>query len=175
MPVVSLRQFWSMYALAPVATRAILSVDVGSHKCGLALARTVSPSSAVGLGVLRARPSELNVVVPAHLKRLAIEHHIMGFVLGWPRDPQKQVANAECRRVTALAQSLHAAQCFLPIVLWDETGTSVDARASLRGPRQRASGGAPEHAWKVDMLAAEALLDSFLRALNAQAATANGP
>lgn len=52
-------------------------------------------------------------------------------------------------------------QTHLPTVLWDERGSSAAARAAIKGDRLRAP---PEHAWKVDMLAAEGILTSFQEA-----------
>lgn len=82
-------------------------------------------------------------------------------ILGWPIDPYGGTNNEECRRVMRLLEALQAAQTHLPTVLWDERGSSAAARAAIKGDRLRAP---PEHAWKVDMLAAEGILTSFQEA-----------
>ena len=71
---------------------------------------------------------------------------------------------------------LRGAGLHLPLLLWDEAGSSVAARAALaasargadRAGRSRAVGRAPppppETAWQVDMVAAQIILDDFMDA-----------
>lgn len=103
---------------------------------------------------------------------MALELRVAGIVMGWPLDPFGQ-ESTECGHVTLLVARLRAAGLHAPILLWDERGTSAQAKAAIRaaagsGPRAQGKavriGLSPEQRRLVDEEAAVALLDNFLAA-----------
>lgn len=171
---------------------AVLGVDVGGLCTGVALAAAgaIEPraqSHASPLAVLRgaggAGGSAVGHAVALRLRTLYAVHGARGLVFGWPAGGLNTsgVTDNERGRTLTLLAAVRAAGIHAPALLWDETGSSAAAlsvltsrtrdsvlcmpirfhshKAPSRLPMQP-----PEAAWRVDMLAAAVLLDSFLEA-----------
>lgn len=94
----------------------------------------------------------------ARLEKIVVEQQAVAFVVGIPSDyDDPDGVYTQAQRVQAWVEHLRAA-ITLPIILWDEQLTSVDAkeiaRRMKRGPRD-----------PIDDLAARIILQSYLDAL----------
>jgi putative Holliday junction resolvase len=146
---------WLSAPLPPVGR--LMALDVGDKRVGVAVCDELQ-TLASPLAVLerRSRAEDL-----ARLGRLAAEQGAVGLVIGHPLNadgsagPQAQQAARYAARVaTALA---------LPLLLWDEYGSSQEAAARLaHAPRRRRQ--AP-----LDAEAAAVILQDYLDALNGHA------
>ena len=135
----------------------LMALDVGDKRVGVAVCDELQ-TLASPLAVLerRSRAEDL-----ARLGRLAVEQRVVGIVVGHPLNadgsagPQAQQAARYAARVaTALA---------LPLLLWDEYGSSQEAAARLaHAPRRRRQ--AP-----LDAEAAAVILQDYLDALKGHA------
>ena len=65
------------------------------------------------------------------LKAVIAHHRIAGVVIGWPLDPFGH-ESAECRQVSLLVNRLRSTGVVLPVLLWDERGSSAQAKANIR-------------------------------------------
>lgn len=92
------------------------------------------------------------------LKRIADEQRVVGIIVGIPQDVERaaQGLYSQADKVMAWVAYLQAALP-LPIVLWDETLTTIEAKDLARQLRRK-----PELA--VDDLAARVMLQSYLDA-----------
>lgn len=99
----------------------------------------------------------------AAINALAAREQVVGFVVGMPYSDAPPGAYTQADTVT-LWVSRFAQTTPLPVVTWDETLTSDDARALARYLRRRPD--AP-----IDDLAARIMLQSFLDALRDGLAT----
>lgn len=144
----------------------------------------VTPSGGpLGLALGAARRAAALALQAGVAGRLVARHGVCGVLVGHPLDPLGGRSGAECEFAEALAASLEdsllrteqggsapAACC--PVLLWDERGSSVQAREALRRARLEARRGAfPREALpralggKVDQAAAGVILQSFLGTL----------
>jgi putative Holliday junction resolvase len=125
----------------------IVAIDLGSRRIGIA----VSDSGVVATphSVLR---NEGDVV--AKLARLASELGAESFVVGIPK---RTHASAAEKKYEDFAEALRQKTC-KPVVLWDETLSTVEAMDRLRaGGRNRR-----EAQKEIDMHAAAVILQSYL-------------
>ncbi len=134
----------------------ILAVDPGTRRIGLALCDELG-ISVRPLLVLAARGVETDARAIAELARA---HQAEGIVVGWPLNLDGTVGPA-ARRAEKLARRLRAL-AGVPVSLWDERLTSVEAETLLRERGERPT---PE---RVDQVAACVILQDFLTALRAQ-------
>jgi putative holliday junction resolvase len=132
---------------APDGTEAIIGVDLGSRRIGIA----VSDSGLVATphSVMRNEGD-----VAAKLDRLATELGAGSFVVGIPR---RTHAAASDQKYRDFAEALRQKTC-RPVVLWDESLSTVEAAERLR-----ASGMSRRDSQKeIDMHAAAVILQSYL-------------
>ena len=94
------------------------------------------------------------------INHVAIEHHVRALVVGIPLDVERaeQGLYSQADRVQRWVESLRETTS-LPIVLWDETLSSSDAKTLARQKRRRV--GEP-----IDDLAARIMLQSYLDAVH---------
>lgn len=130
----------------------IMAVDYGDARTGVAI------SDATGLltgytEVVQGRKAEL---VTEKLAQLAREHKVGEVVVGLPRNMDgTEGPRAELCRGFAdgLAQA-----CGLPVVLWDERRTTVEAHQILSGVGKKTI----RHKKTVDAVAASLILEGYL-------------
>jgi putative Holliday junction resolvase len=98
------------------------------------------------------------------INQIADEHRVRALVVGIPLDVERaeQGLYSQADRVRRWVESLRETTS-LPIVLWDETMSSIDAQALARQKRRRV--GEP-----IDDLAARIMLQSYLDAVRDQLA-----
>lgn len=107
----------------------------------------------------------------AAIKLAVIQHRVGGIVMGWPLDPYG-AESAGCRSVELLVARLQALQVHVPIIFWDERGSSAQAKlvirtgASANRSREKAVrvGLSLEQRQRVDEEAAVVILQSFINA-----------
>jgi len=128
----------------------ILAVDPGTKRIGLALCDELE-ISVRPLTVLVSRGEEHDARTIAELARA---HGAEGIVIGWPLHMDGTIS-LSARRARRLAHRLRALTG-LPVVLWDERLTSVEAEALLRERGERPT---PE---RIDQVAACVILHDFL-------------
>ncbi len=165
------------------APLALLSIDPGLRRCGYALclhARQLPAPVVAGCGWVSSQGAGESGALALHTgvaAALVAQHCVWGVVVGHPLDPQGGRAGRECVFAEALARSLAlglggaARQPPCPVLLWDERGSTAQARAGLRLARlQQRKGARPAQALprnlggRVDEAAATAILQSFLDA-----------
>lgn len=155
------------------ARKGIIAVDYGTKKIGLAVAPSLKHAAAPLATILlpppfQSRPLIAQSAVDA-LKAHIEAHRAGALVVGWPLDPNGH-RTVECDRTDAFVQQLRGSSVFVPIVLWDERGSTAAARATLReaSPLSRAGTSARKHVvphelrGRLDELAAVNILQSFL-------------
>lgn len=123
---------------------AILGIDYGGRRIGVAVSDSgvlASPHSVI--------PNQGDVI--AKLDRLGRELDVDTFVVGIPRRARSTDGEAKFRR---FAEELRQKTC-KPVVLWDETLTSVEAEERLGESGRRGKD-------KLDMYAATVILQSYL-------------
>ena len=136
----------------------VLGVDHGEQRIGLAIS---DPTGTIAgpLSVLR---HVSRTVDAAQVAMLATEHQAELIVVGQSFDEEGR-ANAAGRRAERFAEALKT-QTTLPIVLWDESLSTADAREfriEMGGPRKKRRG-------HLDEAAAAVILQSYLDAQHAK-------
>ncbi len=134
----------------------ILGLDVGERRIGVAIS---DPEGrlAVPLRVLECRGDDADARAIADLAR---GEDADALVVGYPLSldgsigPQARLVQAFARRLTEVSG--------LPLDLWDERLTSVQAKRAPTGPRRRARRGARRRRVPADDLAAAIMLQSYL-------------
>jgi putative Holliday junction resolvase len=129
--------------------RRILAIDPGERRVGLALSDPLG-ITAQGLPTFDRRGGDL----VAHIRALCAEHDVERLVVGHPLSLAGRVTDAT-RLAEALAAELRGA-LGLPVEMWDERLSSVEAERTLRGARARKG--------TVDRLAAVLILQGWLDA-----------
>eukprot|EP00968_Pinguiococcus_pyrenoidosus_P003498 scaffold228_cov312-Pinguiococcus_pyrenoidosus.AAC.16 len=163
---------------------ALLGLDVGRLRCGIAISDS-RQSSAAALRVipLGAKPSDgaiwhflpLIWVVEAEtsvrgctlgakmakiLARVERDFGTQGVVVGWPLEKEGQVGQA-CQNVLKFVQAIQKAQLVKgPLTFWDERYTSVRARRHAYKARKKKTTNALLQ--KEDAIAAALILQSYL-------------
>ena len=132
----------------------ILAVDHGEKRIGLALS---DPDRKL------ARPLEVfehvsRLADAAHVAGLARDHGVGSIVVGQSFDEQGQ-PNPAGRRAARFAEALRS-QTETPVVLWDESFSTQDARTA----RIAAGASRSQRGGHQDALAAVLILQSFLDA-----------
>ncbi|GBC77636.1 Putative pre-16S rRNA nuclease [bacterium HR08] len=140
----------------------ILAVDPGMKRIGLALCDELE-ISVRPLVVLTARGVKRDAQAIAELARA---HQVGRIVVGLPLNMDGTVGPS-ARRARKLAHRLRALTG-LPVSLWDERLTSVEAEMLLRERGERPT---PE---RVDQVAACVILQDFLTALRSDRAAIGG-
>lgn len=140
--------------------RRILAVDPGDKRIGLALS---DPSGTIATPLLVLKHVQ-RLVDAAEIVRLAQAHGVDCIVMGEALDEDGN-PGPQARKAARLADAIRT-QTDLPVVLWDESGSTAEARAA------RLAVGAPRSKRKghFDALAAAVTLQSYLDALDTTAA-----
>jgi len=132
----------------------ILAVDPGEKRIGLAIS---DPTATIArpLAVIKHVSRLLDA---AEVARLALENNVVRIVIGCPLDSEGQPGPA-ARRSERFAEALRQ-QTDIPLLLWDESGSTQAARAVRleMGVRRRDRQG------HLDDLAAVIILQSYLEA-----------
>lgn len=130
----------------------IMAIDYGDARTGVAVSDPTGLLAGFTSVIQSHRPAE----VAAEVTRLAGEHGVGELVLGLPRNMDgSEGPRAEHCRAFALALEQASG---LPVVLWDERRTTVEAHAILHesGKKMKA------HKKNVDAVAASLILESYL-------------
>lgn len=130
----------------------IMAIDYGDARTGVAI------SDATGLlaGETRVIQSRKREVVLDELAELVKQHQVTELVLGYPKNMNGSIG-PRAEKSEVLAELLREVTG-LPVVLWDERRTTVDAHRILsetgnRGKRRKE---------KVDAVAATLILEGYL-------------
>ncbi len=132
----------------------ILAVDPGAKRIGLAIS---DPTGTIANPLTVIQHVARNVDA-ATIAQIAAEHGVARIVVGQSVDEHGQ-PTLEGRRAARLAAAIRA-QTSIPVVLWDEYGTTqsaLQARRALGSPKKKRRG-------HLDDLAATVLLQSYLDA-----------
>ncbi len=142
---------------APRVTGRLLGIDHGLIRLGIAVSDETG-FVARELAIIRRTSKREDF---DKINRIAAEQRAVALIVGVPTDYERaaQGLYSQADRVRTWAAALRAATP-LPVVLWDETMTSHDARDLAR--QQRRKRDAP-----VDDLAARVILQSYLDAVHA--------
>ena len=129
-----------------------MAIDYGDAHTGVA----ISDPTGLLTGFTTTIHSRKAEVLLQELRRLVEEHQVTQLVMGFPRNmdgtegPRAQLYRAFAARVEEV--------CGLPVVLWDERRTTVDAHRILQGAGQNAK----KRKKTVDAVAASLILEGYL-------------
>ena len=140
----------------------VMAIDYGDARTGIAISDTLGMLAGVAQ-VIESRKAEL--VVQA-LEELIKTHGVTELVLGYPKNMNGSIG-PRAEKSEAFAEQLRAATA-LPVTLWDERRTTVDAHRILSETGNRGK----KRKEKVDAVAATLILEGYLirRRLQAEAA-----
>lgn len=147
----------------------ILGLDVGERRIGVAIS---APEGrlAVPLRVLERRSDAADAQAIADLARA---EEAEALVVGYPISLDGSIG-PQARRVQNFARRLAEASG-LPLELWDERLTSVQAERAQTGARRRAPKGARRRRTPTDDLAAALILQSYLDRHRSDSPPPSGP
>lgn len=130
----------------------IMAIDYGDARTGVAV------SDALGLlaGYTTVISSWKRETVVEELVRLAREHRAEELVLGYPKNMNATIGE-KARQNEALAAELRE-KLGLPVTLWDERLTTVDAHRILSENGRKTK----KHRKNVDAVAATLILEGYL-------------
>jgi len=135
-------------------TRRLIGIDHGLARIGVAVSDRVG-LTARELAIITRKSKREDF---AHLNALAVEQEAAAFIVGLPTDYEApEGVYTQDKRVRTWVEQFKVATT-LPIVLWDEQLTTVDAHELARSLRR------PPRA-HVDDLAARLILQSYLDAV----------
>ena len=130
----------------------VMAIDYGDAHTGVALSDPTGFLAGETLTIHSRREEE----VLARLAQVVKERRVEEIVMGFPRNmdgtegPRAQLYRAFAARVEEV--------CGLPVVLWDERRTTVDAHRILQGAGQNAK----KRKKTVDAVAASLILEGYL-------------
>jgi len=132
----------------------ILAIDPGEKFLGVAIS---DPTATIAgpLTILRHRSRQADAEAIA---RLVAEHGVARVVIGQATDAQGRPTTLQARRAANLAEALRALVT-VPVILWDETGstqTALDAWKAMGTARRRSR--------RPDAVAATVILQRYLDA-----------
>jgi putative Holliday junction resolvase len=130
----------------------ILAVDPGDVRIGLAL----SDPSGILANPLTILQHESRAADAARIADLAGEHEVKLIVVGHPVDAEDS-STPQSRKAKRLAAAIRDAT-LLPVVLWDESGSSQSAHKT----RRNLGLGRKKRAEPIDALAATVILQTYL-------------
>ncbi len=136
-------------------TGRILGVDPGEKRIGVAVSDPLGMTAAP----LRVLVHVSRAVDAAGVAQLAAEQQAVLIVIGQPLDDSGLGETPEARRAARFAEAVRA-RTNLPVILWDESMSTSDARdirRSMGVSRRRRAG-------HLDDLAAAVILQSYLDA-----------
>jgi len=132
----------------------VLAVDPGEKYIGIAIS-DLTGTLARPLTVLRHRSRKEDAEAIVHLART---YQVACIVVGQATDAEGRPTTLQARRAANLARALRG-RLNIPVILWDESFTTQDARRIWNLMRKRKRGQA-----RPDAAAAALLLQSFLDA-----------
>ena len=130
----------------------IMAIDYGDARTGVALS---DPTGLLAGQTFLVKSRKEDVVVE-ELSALARQHGAEELVLGYPKNMDGTIG-PRAEKCAALAERLREATG-LPIILWDERRTTVEAHAILGGQGIRAK----NRKDKIDSVAATLILEGYL-------------
>ena len=133
----------------------IMAIDYGDAHTGIAISDYTETLAGYSDTLHSRRQEE----VLSGIQRLIAEHGVQLLVLGYPRNMDgTEGARAEkCREFAALL----AGKTDIPIVMWDERRSSVEAHAILHANGKKEK----KHRKTVDAVAASLILEGYLGTL----------
>lgn len=133
----------------------IMAIDYGDRRTGLAFSDLTQTLCGDAFTVEEWDPERL----AGRIRGEAAERGVGVIVLGLPKnmDGSEGPRAEKCRAFGKTLESV----CSLPVVLWDERRSSVEAHDILRGCGKKEK----KHRSTVDAVAASLLLDGYLRSL----------
>ncbi|EOT27534.1 YqgF family RNAse H domain-containing protein [Eubacterium sp. 14-2] len=140
----------------------IMGLDFGSRTVGVAISDALLVTAQGIETIQRKSPGKLRQTL-ARIQELTEEYQVEEIVLGFPKN-MNNTEGERCRS-TLEFQELLKKRCNLPVVLWDERLTTVEAERSLM------EGGVRREHRKshVDRIAAVLILQGYLDARAFQA------
>ena len=141
----------------------IMAIDYGDAHTGVA----ISDATGTLAGFSTVIDSRKADVVTAEICRLVQEHGVTELVLGYPKNMDGTLG-PRAEKYAAFAKKLEAATG-LPVILWDERRTTVDAHRILGEQGIRAK----NRKDKVDAMAATLILEGYLDRKRIQAQRQN--
>jgi len=130
----------------------IMAIDYGDARTGVAISDPTGLLAGRTL-VIRQRRAEL---VAAQLAELAAQNGVEELVLGYPKN-MNDTLGPRAEKSAALAEKLRQITS-LPVILWDERRTTVDAHRILTETGNRGK----KRKDKVDAVAASLILEGYL-------------
>ena len=130
----------------------IMAIDYGDAHTGIAIS-DLTCTLAGYTTVINSRKAE---VVVDEIRRIAQEHGVTELVMGYPKNMDGTIG-PRAEKYAAFAEVVKEATG-LPLTLWDERRTTIDAHHILM------AGGKNAKKWKktVDAVAASLMLEGFL-------------
>ena len=136
----------------------MLGVDYGEARIGLAVS---DPTGTIATPVeaIEASGSE----DPANIARIAIEREATAIVVGLPlsldgsQGPAARKVNAFCNRLRKITD--------LPVIMWDERMTTVEAHSLLRATGNSPTRARGKERGRIDSASAAIILNSYIQSL----------
>ena len=134
----------------------IMAIDYGDQRTGLAVSDLLGMLCGEAWTVTEWNPERL----AEQISREAKSREVGTLVLGLPRnmDGSEGPRAEKCRRFKALLEET----CGLPVVLWDERRSSIEAHAILHAAGKKEK----KHRKTVDAVAASLILEGYLGSLH---------
>ena len=134
----------------------IMAIDYGDQRTGLAVSDLLGMLCGEAWTVTEWNPERL----AEQISREAKSREVGTLVLGLPRnmDGSEGPRAEKCRRFKALLEEV----CGLPVVLWDERRSSIEAHAILHAAGKKEK----KHRKTVDAVAASLILEGYLGSLH---------
>ena len=130
----------------------IMAIDYGDAHTGIAISDPTGFLAGFTTTIDAYRPE----VVAERVAALAKEHGVEELVLGYPKNMDGSLG-PRAEKAEAMAELLKAATS-LPVVLWDERRTTIDAHQILMGSGKNAK----KRKKTVDAVAASLILEGYL-------------
>ncbi len=130
----------------------IMAIDYGDARTGVA----ISDAMGVLAGFTTVISSWRQEVVVEELVKLVREHQVEELVLGYPKNMNN--TRGEKAELNEQLAGLLREKTGLPVTLWDERLTTVDAHRILRSNGRKTS----KHRKNVDAVAATLILEGYL-------------
>ena len=133
----------------------IMAIDYGDQRTGLAVSDLLGMLCGEAWTVTEWNPERL----AEQISREAKSREVGTLVLGLPRnmDGSEGPRAEKCRQFKALLEEV----CGLPVVLWDERRSSIEAHAILHAAGKKEK----KHRKTVDAVAASLILEGYLGSL----------
>ena len=133
----------------------IMAIDYGDQRTGLAVSDLLGMLCGEAWTMTEWNPERL----AEQISREAKSREVGTLVLGLPKnmDGSEGPRAEKCRRFKALLEEV----CGLPVVLWDERRSSIEAHAILHAAGKKEK----KHRKTVDAVAASLILEGYLGSL----------